>query len=184
MIDVVSKRYAKALAAAVAQPEAGVNAADVARQLRSFDEVLAAVPEARIVLTSPAIAVGRKRAVVRRLSDQLGLPPLLRNFLQVVVDRNRVQKLANIVERLEVILDEQLAIVRVSITSAKPLPEGLSKKLEEGLSRITGKNVQTSFDTDPDLLGGVVAQIGGTVFDGSVRGQLDAMKQRLAAAEV
>lgn len=177
----VSARYARALADAVTAPGAGVDPAEAVRQLRDFTFLLAISAPLRNVLLSPAVAGQRKRALIGRAGGILGVSRLVRNFLFVVVDRRRVEQLADICEAFEALLDERLGLVRARVSSAVELSEAQRRLLDERLSRLTGKRVRSEFKVEPDLVGGVVARIGSTVYDGSVRGQLDALRRKMTA---
>jgi F-type H+-transporting ATPase subunit delta len=135
--------------------------------------------ELRNVLLSPAVPAARKRNVVARLGQTLGLHPMVRNFLWVVIDHRRTGSLDEIAQTLEDVLDEKLGRVRAHVLSAIELP-GTDKLLVEAeLRRKTGKEVRSDFRVDPELLGGISVQIGSTIYDGSVRGQLAAVRTRL-----
>ena len=125
----------------------------------------------------------RKRAVVNRLARMLPLSSVVRRFLLVVVDHRRTHLLADILEAFETVMDERLGVVRADVSSAHELTSGQRDELLAGLARITGKQARARFSIRPDLIGGVVARIGSTVYDGSVRGQLQALKHRLAGVE-
>jgi F-type H+-transporting ATPase subunit delta len=176
----IVSRYASALADVVTGPS-GMDAAQAVEQLRSFAAVLAGSVDLQNALASPAVAAARKRAVVRKLADQLGLARIARNFLLVLTDHRRMAALAEIIDAFEIQLDERLGFVRAELHSAVSLDDRLKAALAEELSRLTGKRVRARFTVKPELVGGAVARIGSTVYDGSVRGQLDALGHKLAA---
>ena len=176
----IVSRYTSALADVVTGPS-GMDPAQAAQQLRSFEELLGGVTELRHVLESPAVAPARKRSVVGKLSDQLGIAKIPRNFLLVITDHRRLAALPQMIDAFEVQLDERLGFVRAELRSPRELEERQKAMLAEELSRLTGKKVRARFAVEPELIGGIVARIGSTVYDGSVRGQLDAMARRLAA---
>jgi F-type H+-transporting ATPase subunit delta len=176
----IVSRYASAFADVVTGPS-GMDAAQAVQQLRSFEALLAGSVDLQNALASPAVAPGRKRAVVRKLADQLGLAKIARNFLLVLTDHRRIGALAQVIDCFEVQLDERLGFVRAELRSAVTLDERQQAGLSEELSRLTGKKVRARFRVEPQLIGGLVARIGSTVYDGSVRGQLDALGHKLAA---
>ncbi len=173
-------RYASALVDVVTGPQ-GMDAAPVSQQLRAFEGLLTGSAELKNVLASPAVAAARKRAVVRQLADRLGVAKIVRNFLLVLTDHRRLPGLAQVVDSFEIQLDERLGFVRAELRSARELDERQKAELVDGLSRFTGKKVRARFAVEADLIGGVVAHIGSTLYDGSVRGQLDSLARRLAA---
>jgi F-type H+-transporting ATPase subunit delta len=158
-----------------------MDAAQANQQLRGFAEVLAGSAELRNALTSPAVSPARKRAVVKRLADQLGLAKMVRNFLLVLSDHRRLAALAPMIESFEILLDARLGFVRAELSSAREMDERQKAALGDELSRLTGKKVRPRFAVEPELIGGVIVRIGSTVYDGSVRGQLDSLARRLAA---
>jgi len=181
MPSAVASRYAKALADAVLSPGGRTDPKRALMDLRAFEQLVAASPELRNVLLSPAVSVSRKRAVVGRFASEIPLSTVIRNFLFVAVDRRRADILGEIAEAFEAALDERMGVVRAEVRSAAPLNEGQRTALEQELSRISRKRVRCDFSIDPELIGGVVARIGSTVYDGSVRTQLETLRERLAA---
>jgi F-type H+-transporting ATPase subunit delta len=173
-------RYASALADVITGAS-GMDAAQAVRELRSFEAVLASSLELRHALASPAVSPGRKRAVMRRLAQTLGLSKIARNFLLVLTDHRRMAALSQMIEAFEIQLDARLGFVRAELRSPAELDERQRTALTGELSRLTGKQVRARFAVDPALIGGVVARIGSTVYDGSVKGQLEALGRRLAA---
>jgi F-type H+-transporting ATPase subunit delta len=177
--SVIVSRYASALADVVTGPS-GMDTAQVVQQLRSFEALLAGSMALQNALASPAVAAGRKRAVVRKLADRLGVTKLARNFLLVLTDHHRLAALTAMIDVFEIQLDERLGFVRAEISSARDLEERQKTGLAERLSGLTGKKVRARYAVEPELIGGVVARIGSTVYDGSVRGQLNTLGRKLA----
>lgn len=179
MHSVVAGRYARALADAAAG--GGADASGVAGQLRSFAQMVDESAELRNVLLSPAISPARKRAVIAKLAPSIQASPLVLNFLYVTIDRRRAGMLGEIADAFEAVLDERAGLVRAEVQSAAPLNEQERSAIQQELARVAGKQVRCEFSTDPALIGGVVARIGSTVYDGSVRTQLASLRERLAA---
>jgi F-type H+-transporting ATPase subunit delta len=181
MPQALASRYASALVDAVLDPANGTRAEDALSQLRSFAGLIEESHDLKNVLLSPAVPAARKRAVVEQLAGMTGLSRLVRNFLFVLVDRRRLPLLREASDAFETILDERLGIVRADVRSASPLTHEQEQALARELARLTGKNVRIDYRVDASLLGGVTAKIGSTVYDGSVRAQLEALRHRLAA---
>jgi F-type H+-transporting ATPase subunit delta len=182
MLSVVATRYAKALVDVVAAPGSLVDPSAALAQLRSIEEVFAGSLDLRNALLSPAVSPSRKRAVVASILGPLGLHQQVLNFLYVVIDHRRVHEFSSIAEAFEALLDERLGYVRAEVSSARDLTDTQRTALEAEISRVAGKKAKLKFSTDPALVAGVVARIGSTVYDGSVRGQLDRLRTRLARA--
>jgi F-type H+-transporting ATPase subunit delta len=180
MLSAVAHRYAKALVEVAAAPGSASDPAAILSQLRAVGQAIADSPELRIALLSPAVSPSKKRAVVTRVLGPLGLGNQARNFLFVVIDHRRVAELPAIVDAFEVLLDERLGYVRADVQSARPLAEAQQASLETEISRMTGKKAKLKFSIEPALIAGVVARVGSTVYDGSVRGQLDKLRLKLA----
>jgi F-type H+-transporting ATPase subunit delta len=180
MASAVAHRYARALVDIVMAPESPLKPEDAVTQLRAVEALLAESAELRNALLTPAIPTSRKRAVMAKLLERTGASPLIRNFVYVVIDHRRIAAVADIREAFELQLDERLGFVRAEVSSAAPLNAPLSAGLESQLSKLTGKRMRLRFDVDPALIGGVVARIGSTVYDGSVRGELRELGRKLA----
>lgn len=181
MQTAVATHYAKALAELVTRADTPVQPKDAVAQIRAFEELVRSSHELRGVLLSPAVSGSRKREVVARLGAMLGVSPLVRNFLYVIINHRRIAMLSGIREAVEAQIDEVLGIVCAGIRSAAPIAEERRQSLEREIARLTGRRVRMEFAVDDALIGGVTARIGSTVYDGSVRGKLDAIRRRLAA---
>ena len=181
MTSAVAVRYARALADAVLGPKSGMDAQQALAELRSFQDMVKTSSELRNVLLSPAVTASRKRAVIGRFASTMPLSPLVRNFLFVLVDRRRADILEDVAEAFEAAIDERMGVVRAEVRSAAPLNDQQRDALRQELSRVANKQVRCDFSVDPALIGGVVARIGSTVYDGSVRTQLDTLHERLVA---
>jgi F-type H+-transporting ATPase subunit delta len=181
MRSAISSRYAKALADAVLAPGSRTDPDKVLGELRAFKEIVDSSPELRNVLLSPAVPTARKRAVISRFASSLSLSTLVRNFLFVVIDRRRGDLLGEMAEAFEAALDERTGVVRTEVHSAVPLDQGQQAALGQQLSKLANRQVRCEFFVDPSLIGGVVARMGSTVYDGSVRTQLETLRERLTA---
>jgi F-type H+-transporting ATPase subunit delta len=177
----IVNRYANALADVVLAHDSEVPAADALAQLRTFYASASAVPQLQAVLASPAVSKDRKRAVIRAIAAALGLSRTVLNFLLVLSDRRRWAALHEVIEALDAALDNHLGFERAQVKSAYALSDPQRDELERELARIAGRKVRLSVAVDPELIGGVTARVGSTVYDGSVRGHLAKMRQDLAA---
>jgi F-type H+-transporting ATPase subunit delta len=178
-LSAVATRYAKALADVTSAAASALSPQDALTQLRAFESALAASRELENALTTPAVPTGRKRAVVGRIAGVLQLSPIARNFLFVLIDHRRVSLLGAILHSFDLIMDERLGFARAEVSSPRELTEAQRGAINAQLEHVTGKRIRMRFAVDPELIGGVVARIGSTVYDGSVRGQLQTLGQRL-----
>ena len=160
---------------------------DVAAENGSFDlwlrelsevEMLLADPMAAQVLNNPVIPAERKRAIVT--AARPGLSPQVGRFIGLLIDRGRLDWLGQIIERLRARVDELRGVETATVTTAVPLGAGEREVLATRLSQQFGKRIQLSERVDPGLIGGVVAQVGDQILDGSVRGRLERLRRVLA----
>ena len=175
-MSTVAEHYADALASvAVAQ-----NAADKIREeLADFTAMLEASPELRILLASPAVTRASKHSVVQALVARMGAGKTLHNFLFVVVDRRRMSLLPQIQLAFDAELDRVSGVTRAQVTSAADLSDAEKAELAAMLSRISGQQIKAEYRQDPNLIGGAVVRIGSTIYDGTVRTQLQRLRERL-----
>ena len=179
MAFAAASRYARALVDVVLAPGAPLKPEDAVAQLRVVAQTVVGSNELANALLTPAIQVSRKRAVMGRILQQLGVSPLIRNFVYVVIDRRRIGIIDEIAEAFELLVDERLGFVRAEVTSAEPLDQRRCSQIESELSSLTGKRMRLHFAVDAALLGGVSARIGSKVYDGSIRGQLEQLRRQL-----
>jgi F-type H+-transporting ATPase subunit delta len=182
MISALGRRYAKALVDVITAPNSTLDPNDALAQLRAADALIAASQPLHNALLSPAVSPSRKRAVMGKLLDPMGIAPAVRNFLFVVIDHRRVHEFPSIVEAFDRLLDERLGFVRGDVSSALALTDAQRSSLETELSNLTGKKAKLEYKVDPALIGGVIARVGAKVYDGSVRGQLEKLRVKLAAS--
>lgn len=180
-LSAVATRYAHALADVVTGSASPLRAEDAIAQLRAFQSTLHSSLELQNALTTPAISASRKRAVIQRIAYVLEISQIARNFLYVLVDHRRITSLAEIIHSFELVMDERLGFARAEIASAYELTAGERTLLTGELERLTGKRIRARYSVDGALIGGVAARLGSTVYDGSLRGQLDSMQRRLGA---
>jgi F-type H+-transporting ATPase subunit delta len=179
-LSAVAARYANALADVVTASTSPLSPQQAVDELRTFEATLRGSTELQNALITPAVAGSRKKAVVARIADLLKLSPVSRNFLFVLVDRRRIASLSEIIQDFEAVVDARLGFARAEVTSARELSEGQRGELNSKLERLTGKRIRMRFTVDQALIGGAVARIGSTVYDGSVRGQLASLERRLS----
>jgi len=175
----IASRYARALVEVILEQKVDT---DIARQqLHAIVDAVHESNELRKVWESPAILPEQKRAVLDGIAKQIKAVKPVRNFMAVLIDHRRIGMLDDIVRQFEVELDKELGFTEVEVTSARVLSPGEKRAVENRVESITGKKVRARYVTDAQLLGGVVVRAGSTIYDGSVRGQLEKMRQELSA---
>jgi F-type H+-transporting ATPase subunit delta len=181
MASAVANRYGQALVEVVTRPGSPLVADKAIEELSAFWAVFQSSTELRNVLFSPAVPPAKKRAVLGEVSVRLGLSRTSQNFLYVVTDHRRLNLLNEMIAAVQGLLDERQGVVRAAVTSAQPASPEQQEALAARLGQLTGKQVRAQFAVDTALLGGAVARIGSTIYDGSVRGQLQALERQLAS---
>jgi F-type H+-transporting ATPase subunit delta len=171
-------RYARAIFD-VAIKEQG-DLPNIERQLGEFVELFAAHPTLAKVLLNPAVPVQRKRAAIVELTQQLAVTPVLAKLLMLLAERDRLVLLPDVLTTFRERLMDHQHVVRAEVTTAAPLEAGQAEAIEQRLAQVTGRTVKIVTRVDEGIIGGLVARIGGTVFDGSVTRQLEKIKERLA----
>ena len=173
-----SLQYANALAdIALAQGAA----APVAEQLGDFTTAYIDSSELRNFLESPAVTTKEKRGVAEKISARLGASKILRNFLFVIIDHQRMHQLPEILETLQNVLRERQGIAEAGIFSAVALNDTEKTEMKQTLERVTGKKIEAKFSLDLNLLGGTLVRVGDTIYDGSLRNRLNGLRERLLA---
>src|SRR5687767_2782527 len=154
-ISAVATRYANALADVVTVGTSELNPQAALIELRTFETTLQESPALQNALITPAVAVGRKRAVIQRVADALQLSRITRNFLFVLVDHRRIASVSDIILSFEAVIDERLGFARAQVTSARELTDTQRTELNARLETMTGKRVRAQYGVDADLIGGV-----------------------------
>jgi F-type H+-transporting ATPase subunit delta len=137
--------------------------------------------ELRRVWENPAVPAEQKRRLLDAIAQREGIDKPVRNLVAVLLDHRRVQFIRLIAEQLEKELDTRLGFVEANIASARELGEAEKRTLEAQIERNTGKKVRASYELDASLLGGAVVRVGSTIYDGSVKGQLEKMKEAISS---
>jgi F-type H+-transporting ATPase subunit delta len=175
-MSVAANRYARALIDVLYPEQAEIGQ----QQLQQFLSLLTDQPDARRLLENPAMAGDRRKRLLNDLSGAMNLDRRVANFIGILVDRDRLSLLEEIIQTYQKFLDEKLGIVRARVTAAYSLDAGQQKELMARLEKATGKQIRMEVAVDPSLIGGLVAQVGSTIYDGSVRQQLQAFRSRFS----
>jgi F-type H+-transporting ATPase subunit delta len=173
----VARRYATALADVVM---ARGEAQEVKEELAAWSEMMQSNEQLLEVFRNPTIPYEQKRKVLSTLIARARVRPTTANFLQVLLQNQRLAELGEVNKRFAQILDERSGVVSAEVTTARPVAQSSQAALHDKLAAMTGKSVRLSFTTDEELIGGIVTRIGSTIYDGSVRNQLQQVREKLA----
>ena len=152
---------------------------EIERQLAAFCALFSQYPALEKVLLNPAVPVPRKRAAVAELTQGMTLEPVLSKLLLLLAGRDRLVLLPDLVAAYRERLLDHFNVVRAEVTTAVGLSEDRAKTVQQSLARVTGRTVTVAAKVDPSIIGGVVARIGSTIYDGSVKRQLEKMREKL-----
>ena len=173
-------RYARAFADVVTA--ARLDTASIDRQLNDFLSTWAGSAELRELFANPAVAVAQKVAILDKMNAKLGLQKELRNLLAVLITNDRIGLVAEVAAAYRAELKDRQGIRQVEITTARELGVGEQSSLKAGVIQLAGAQIEASFRLDKSILGGAVVRIGSTVYDGSVRGRLERLKEVLVSS--
>jgi F-type H+-transporting ATPase subunit delta len=178
MSMVVANRYARALADVLGP---GADYRSALEQLEAFAAVYRESSELREVFDSPAVAPAQKQRLLGTILAQLELTGATANLLRVLLANYRMALLDRVVEAFRRLAYERLGIAQVKLYSAAEISPADLALIQARFAEITQKQVEVEFHLDGSLVGGLVAQIGSTVYDGSIRGRLERLRQQLMA---
>lgn len=175
-VETIARRYGTALADVVVKTG---ETESVKAELKSWEEMISSNADLQRAFGNPAIAHINKEKVLETLISKANPSRTTSNFLRVLLRNDRLTELAEINDRFAAVLEERSGRVSAEVTSARELSEDQKRELRSNLEKLTGKQVQLNFAIDQSIIGGVVTRIGSTVYDGSVRTQLENLRQEL-----
>jgi F-type H+-transporting ATPase subunit delta len=169
IVSVVAKRYAKAL---VALAREHGRLTETAEQLKRFAQLIDDTPDLKSLLHNPAISRHFKDDLLTDLTQRLRLDTLETNFVRMLLEKGRLPEMPQIVALYEVLAEEAQNRLRVRVKSAVPLSPALQEEVRQRFAQYTSKHIVIDEELDPTLIGGLVAQMGSLVLDGSIRNEL------------
>jgi F-type H+-transporting ATPase subunit delta len=176
----VTNTYARAFADAVFASR--LDAAKTLREAQSFAALVAGSKPLRDVWETPSIPAEQKRAVLDAIVAREGISRPVRNFIAVLIDHRRIQFLEPIVKQFGVELNQRMGFAEAEITSARELSAAEKRALEAQIEKLTGKKAQASYSRNPSILGGAIIKVGSTIYDGSITGQLERIREALSSS--
>jgi F-type H+-transporting ATPase subunit delta len=175
----VASTYARAFADVVLTAHLDANRA--IGGLQRISGLLAESADLRRVWENPAVPAEQKHKLLDAIVQQDGIERHVRNLVAVLIDHRRMHFLEGITRQLEKELDARLGFAEAQITSARELGDSEKRGLEAQIEKVTGKKVRARFALDASLLGGAVVRVGSTIYDGSVKGQLEKIREAISS---
>ena len=175
-MQAIARRYATALAdVAIERGEAEA----IRQELKAWEQMLESSEQLREVFANPTISYDQKRRVLNELINRTKVLSTTANFFQLLLKNQRLTELSEINRRLEQVLDERAGVVAAKVVTARPVSPDTQQQIHTKLKGLTGKNIRVEFQTDNNIIGGLVTRIGSTVYDGSIRTQLEILSTQL-----
>jgi F-type H+-transporting ATPase subunit delta len=172
----ISRRYARALI------EVGIDkgsAEQLLEQVTEYADLYSESRELRNVLSNPAVKLEERRGLVRAIGAKAGWNQFVTNFGLLLLDNDRAKFLPGVALELSTMYDEHVGNVRASVTSARDLSGSRIEEIKKAIADMTGKNVILETEVNPELIGGVITRVGSVVYDGSVRNQLNNLRESI-----
>jgi F-type H+-transporting ATPase subunit delta len=173
-------RYARAFAEVVFARRLDANKAIAS--LETMEQIFAISHELRTLLQNPSVPPEQKLRLLDAITQRIAAPKEVRNFLAILVDHHRLGGFTEIVKQVKELLNERLGIADAQVISARELGAEEKRLLESQIAKTTGKTVRAHYLQDPAVMGGAIVRVGSTIYDGSVRGQLQKLKEQLASS--
>jgi len=175
----LTNTYARAFADVVFDRR--MDASKVLQEVQAIAALVSNSKELREVWEAPSIPADQKRNLLDAIVQREGVSREVRNFIAVLIDHRRIPLLNAIVKQFAQQLNHRLGFTEAEITSARELTQGERSSLEAQVEKLTGKKVRARYAQDRSILGGAVVKIGSTVYDGSVRGQLERIREAITS---
>ena len=176
--NIIARRYAKALFA-LGRKKGDAELAAYGKDLDALTEVLETAPVLLKVFANPIVGAEEKKSALMAVVDKLSVSPMVRNFLGLLAEKERLSYLPEIAAYFKTLLDASLGVVRGKLTTAVALAGPRQDELKTKLETQTGKKLELTFGVDSSILGGVVLKVGDKVLDASIRAQLEILKDQI-----
>jgi F-type H+-transporting ATPase subunit delta len=170
-------RYARAFADVVLS--AKLDPARVEQELNDFAVTFRGSKDLQQLLLNPSLPAAKRVSILDTVNRRIGCGPLVRNFLAVLISHERLHALDEVLPEFRAEMNRRLSISDAEVITARPLQAEEKAKLEKEVAELAGTRVNATFRQDKSLIGGAVVRIGSTIYDGSVRGRLERLKERL-----
>ncbi len=175
----VTSLYARAFADVVLAHK--LDPAKAVADLQQISDLIKSNPELRTLWESPSVPSPQKLRLLDAIAAPAEISKQARNFIGVLIEKHRLRLLPDMAEQIKIELNQRIGIADAEVTSARDLGADERSALEAQLAKATGKTVRAHYSRDASLLGGALIKVGSTIYDGSVRGQLQVIKEQIAA---
>jgi F-type H+-transporting ATPase subunit delta len=177
-LKAAAQRYAQALVDVAIEQG---NTDKVKSELDAFVELVGSSADLRNLLASPAVSRADKHGLMDKLASRMGISKTVGNFLRLLVDNRRTDMLAEICRAFDEVLHRRMKVAEAEITSARELGPQERDALNKALEKMLGKRVESRYAVNAELIGGALVRIGSTIYDGTVREQLNRLRAHLAS---
>jgi F-type H+-transporting ATPase subunit delta len=175
-VSALAQRYAAALADVAFERK---EAEEIREDLGDFVQVFSASADLRNLLSNPSVSADAKKSVAGEIAARMATHREVRNFVFVLIDHGRTGIVKEIQQAFETEMNRRLGIVDAVVISAHELSAAEKSRLTQSLEGVTGKKIQAQYQLNPQLIGGATVRIGSTIYDGSVREQLNRLRAQL-----
>ncbi len=175
----VHSRYARAFVDVVFDKK--LDAVKTEDELRAIAQMVDEMHALRTVWESPSVPAEQKRAVLDQIVQRIGASKMTRNFVALLIDNRRIAALPEIARQFQEAMNDRLGIADAEVTTARELSAEEKQRLEQQIAALTGKKVRAHYSQNTKVRGGAVVKVGSTIYDGSVKGQLQRLKEQLSA---
>ena len=174
----VGSTYARAFADVVVNSR--LDAAQAVAELKTVCTMISESSELGQVWENPAIPAQQKRSLLDAIASYASISRPVRNLMAVLIDHRRTQYLDSVVKQLEKDLNERMGFAEADVSSARELGTSEKQALEAQVAKLTGRKVKANYAQDASLLGGAVVRVGSTIYDGSVKGRLEKIREAMS----
>ncbi len=176
----VAKRYAKAL---LSLGQENDNVEQYGKELADFSKIFEASHELRTAISNPAFVLNDRKKILNEILAKSHYTETVKNFFNLLLDKNRIDAIQEIKSYYEKLMDEVSHIAHVDVIAPRLIKEDAAKRLEKVLEEMTSKKIRMEVKEDRSLIGGLVVKIGDLVFDGSIKAQIEGLKESLGRGE-
>ena len=177
-MSVIARRYARALADVVFS--AKLDASKTIHDLQEMEQLIRSSSDLRSVWESPSVPAEQKLRLLDSIAAKSIMARQVRNFVGILIEKRRIPQMREIIAQVQSELNERMGFAEAEVSSARTLGEDERKTLEANIAKVSGKTIRAIFSQDKNLLGGAVVKVGSTIYDGSVRGQLQKIRMQIA----